>query len=516
MAYLAALLSGLLLTLSFTTVFNGFHLPDLSILAWIGLVPLIVVCRRAPLRRVALASFIAGTVFNALVSYWIFHAMNHYGGLSPLASLAGVLAMATLLGVMQALIFWLVFWLERQGAVPLLFLLPFFWMFNEWLRNYGPFGGYPWSQLAYSQGGHLTFVQIADIFGIYGLSALIVFVNCVMAELCRFFTKQRRFPASGVVTTVLLLVVTYSYGHWRLAYVEGWVQQGSSVRIGIVQPNIPQELKWQPVQAAKSVQTLKKLTQEAVDQGAEFVLWPESAYPDLLPSNLAELYDLAESSVTILTGAVSVISEEGIDRRRPAIRNSAFQFSPGGMTTGIYSKTHLVPLGEYVPLKNVLSFLDKVVPSIGDFHAGTTLNLIEWNKYKYGVTICYEDLFPEISREFVAKGADFLTNVTNDAWYGDSSAQWQHLEFSRFRVIENRRPMLRSTNTGVSAIYAASGRTIEQLPPFQEQLMVKDVVLGGPNSFYTRFGDVSIFVVMGFVLAIMVAIKNIRQRDVTG
>jgi apolipoprotein N-acyltransferase len=178
----------------------------------------------------------------------------------------------------------------------------------------------------------------------------------------------------------------------------------------------------------------------------------------------------------------------------------------------MYHKVHLVPLGEYVPLKNVLGFLDKVVPAIGDFVPGKTHKLMTFKEKPYGVTICYEDLFPEISRSFVLQGADFLTNMTNDAWYNDSSAQWQHLRFSQFRAIENRRSMLRSTNTGLSAIIDPVGRIRAQLPPFQEGVLVQKIPIGGPTSIYTRFGDVLWLGIFVLLLVISIVIRNIAKR----
>lgn len=507
-AYLAASLSGLLLTLSFPTVIGGVHLPNLSMLAWVALVPLVVVCRRAPLHQVALLHFVTGLIYNALVSYWIFYAMYRYGGIPFLASVGGVLGMASIFGFILAVAGVLIFAAQRRLRMPLAVIFPIGWVLHEWVRNYVPFGGYPWSQLGYTQASHLTLIQLADICGVYGLSLLIVVGNGAVAEVVEFLTKRRRMPWLPVGLSLLLIMGTLGYGQWRLSELESMIPTLPTARIAVVQPNIPQEIKWRPEQAKQSVRELRRLSAAAAVQGAELVLWPESAYPDVVPTVLSQLDEFAELPVTILTGVVSVRLERDPRTRRPLLQNSALQLNPAGQVTGWYSKVHLVPFGEYIPLKWAIGSFDKIVPAIGDFVPGRELIPIEWKGSSYGVTICYEDLFPEISRALVRNGADFLTNITNDAWYADSSAQWQHLTFSQLRAVENRRSVVRSTNTGVTAVIDATGAIQQQLPPFEAGLLVTAVRLGGPESLYTRFGDSLWLGLLGLVLVLERIIHN--------
>jgi apolipoprotein N-acyltransferase len=439
--------------------------------------------------------------------------MYIYGELPASASMAGVLAMASIQTVILSVLFVIAFWLHKKGFVSLIIGLPVCWTLYEWVRNYVPFGGYPWAQLAYSQASHLSLIQSVDIVGLYGITFLIVIVNLAVVELAEYIPDHSRHPVLPVLMAVLLMGTNVTYGIWRIQDINKKIEKMDSLTVALAQPNIPQSIKWSPGQAKESLRILFKLTDQTVDRGVDLGGRRIIKKQDILPSNLEELYELAGRQVSILTGAVTVLppGDKPI-KARPLLQNSAVQFDPEGKIAGMYHKTHLVPLGEYVPLKDVLGFLEKVVPAIGDFIPGSEYKLMALGDKSYGVTICYEDLFPEISRAFTLKGADFLTNITNDAWYNDSSAQWQHLTFSQFRAIENRRTMLRSTNTGVTAIIDPTGRIRAQLTPFEQGILVESIAVGGPDTIYTRYGDILWLGFFGLLLAISVVIRIINYR----
>ncbi len=503
-ALFTSIVSGLLVSLAFPTVVEGVYFPNLGWLAWFALVPLFWICQGATWRQVLWYNFIHGLVYNAATSYWIFYAMHRYGGLPVVSSIAGVLAMASILGLMQGLFVALAYQLSHKARISLLVLLPFVWALYEWARTYGPFGGYPWSQLTYTQSEYLYLIQSCDLLGVYGLGALIVYANLVLSTLLKVGLKPR-FMKMAVCSLLVLVLGVLAYGQLRLEQVTAKLALHKSLKIALIQPNVAQELKWDPARANEAVSRLKQLTQQAVDQQAELIIWPESAYPDALPGRLTKLEELTPISTPLLIGAVTVWP----GTRGHVLKNSALYLEQGQIKARDY-KTHLVPLGEYVPFRNVVSWMDKIVPAIGDFEAGTEHRLMQVAEVPYGVTICYEDLFPGISREITRSGARLLTNLTNDAWYADSSAQWQHLNFSRIRAIENRRSMVRSTNTGVTAVIHPDGRIAKQLVPFKAAALVAEVPLFGKLSIYTRYGDM--LWILGFVLLLAIT-TFFRQKD---
>jgi len=201
-------------------------------------------------------------------------------------------------------------------------------------------------------------------------------------------------------------------------------------------------------------------------------------------------------------------SPEDIKNTGFHLYNSAILVRSGGLVTDRYDKQHLVPMGEYVPLKGVFGSLNQIVPSMSSFTPGHTFNVMDIGHspatpLRFGVTICYEDLFPSISRIFTRNGADFLVNLTNDAWYEYSSAVFQHFDFSRFRAIENRRTMVRATNTGVTGFFSPTGEVIKEAPIFKELILTAEIPLGGSTSFYTHHGDIFAWLcVVGFIFVI--------------
>ncbi|MCE9624352.1 MAG: apolipoprotein N-acyltransferase [Deltaproteobacteria bacterium] len=429
MAYLAALISGLLAAISFPTIVAGRHLPNLSWLAWVALVPYWVGIRESRGRLLAFSTFLLGLFWNGLTSYWIFNALYFNGQLSWPASLGVLAFMSVTMGALLALFVCFGLSLSRRFRLPAVLVFPAIWVFYECFRNYAPFGGYPWSNLGYSQASWLTLLQSADLFGVYGISFLVVLVNVVIGEVLDSWIHRRRMPRQPVFAAIALLLAFLGYGVWRLRQVEASVSRAPQLAVGVLQPNIGQQMKWKTDLNDYIQGLLFKMTQDAIAQGADFVIWPESSLPTALPLGLTNLPAMSGFSAPVLLGALSL--QQNPLLTRPMLYNSAVQVDAGGRLAGRLHKQHLVPLGEYVPLKDLLWFVEPIVPRIGDFRTLIPKELLRVHGHPYGVVICYEDLFPEISRNFTRMGATFLVNITNDAWYGDSSQLEQHLNFSR-------------------------------------------------------------------------------------
>ena len=445
--------------------------------------------------------------WNALTSYWIFNALYFNGQLSVIASLGVLATMAFLLAALQSFFIPLTLALVRRGGLPFALTMAGLWAVYEWVRNYWPFGGYPWANLGYSQAGQLRLLQSADLFGVYGLTFLIVLVNAALFEAWRAWRHNRPWPKRTVALTAILFIAFLGYGHFRFDQVEKSSARDPKLAVGLLQPNIGQHMKWKAHLNDYIEKLLLQMTRQATEQGAQFVIWPESALPTALPMGLTSFAPLSSFSVPVLLGILSI--EQPVGLLKPVLYNSALQVEPGGKFAGRMHKQHLVPLGEYVPLKKLLWFVKPVAAKMGDFRVIEPKELPQVDGNPYGVVICYEDLFPEIARKYTRMGARFLVNITNDAWYGDVSQLDQHLNFSRVRAVENRRALVRGTNTGYTAAIDPSGRIRAEIPKFIAGILLAEIPLQGDLSVYSRFGD---WLWIGLIILGLAIARSIPSR----
>jgi apolipoprotein N-acyltransferase len=361
----------------------------------------------------------------------------------------------------------------------------------EWLRGH-LLSGFPWALVGYSQATQVAVIQIADLTGVYGVSFLLVLVNVVLAQaLDGLMTRQTAASRPAylpLITTLLIVAAALGYGLWRLAAVQASLVPGP--RVGLVQGNIPQELKWDPALREETLQRYVRLTREVAEQGAELIVWPEASAPFVFenePEYQAAIRALAvETRAHLLFGSPAIAR----DRPNPALLNSAYLLNPDGTTQARYDKQHLVPFGEYVPLGPLLGFVGKLVAGIGDFVPGPGPALMEAAGRPLGVAICFEIIFPELVRRSVQHGARLLVTITNDAWFGRSGAPFQHFSMAVFRAVEHRTPVVRAANTGISGVIEATGRIGRTSALFTEAALVEPVALSPIRTVYTRAGDI--------------------------
>lgn len=482
-----SLLSGLLLSLSF-------HPLDLAAVAWFGLIPLFLVMHRRPFR----SGFGAGVGFFAPVLYWLNIVMTTYGRMHPFFSVAAYLMLVCYLALFFGAATWAACRLQEKSGYSVLWTLPVLWVALEFLRSF-LFSGFPWASLGYSQQSHIAVIQSSDLFGVYGLSFLLVLVNVVFA----FFFKalwSRDFaslPRRALAAAVILFAANLGYGFYRLS--PQLDEREETLRAVLVQGNIDQAVKWDPAYQRTTVETYQRLSTAAAKQGpVDLIIWPESATPFYFQEG-GPLADRV-AGVPRKTGAHLLFGSPAyeLSNRRYSYLNSAFLLSDRSRVLGRSDKIHLVPFGEYVPLAPFLPFIDKLVTGIGDFTPGT-VSPLPLNGAEIGVLVCYEAIFPELAREWVRSGSDLLVNITNDAWFGRSSAPWQHLGMTRFRAIENRIWIARAANTGISAFISPSGRITASTPLFETLYLKGEVGLGARPTLYTRMGDLipSICLILG-------------------
>jgi apolipoprotein N-acyltransferase len=493
--YYCAILSGVLGIWIMPFRMGGFFVDSLGWLAWIAFVPLFVAIWDSSPRRTFILVFITQFIYASGVLLWLNVAIHHYGGLPIWSSLLimQILVMGILCPYLGGFLA-LGAYLRSKTKVSWILLAPLMWVLCDFALNYSPFGGFPWANVGYSQHSLSSLIQLVDLTGIYGVTFLIIFINVVLASLLRASLFKHALPLRGIIVVSLLIVITLVYGHVRKDQISQTILKMPTKRIGYVQGNIDQMMKMDPELSQEHLNHYKDLITKITSQGEgiDLLILPETAYPFSINyyQNRIGGFDMP---VPLIVGG-NTYRNNASKPEGAEFFNSAFMITPGGKIVGRYHKSHLVPLGEYVPLKKLFFFMDTIVPSIVDFSPGTTDKLLSLEDgTKVGATICYEDLFPEVSRSLVNHGAQVLANITNDAWYGWSSAAHQHLAFSQFRAIENRRWLVRSTNTGVSAIINPLGEKSDVTPLFEERVHVTTVGLSQRKSFYTQYGDVFIW-----------------------
>ena len=384
---------------------------------------------------------------------------------------------------------------------------PLVWVATELGRTH-LFGGFPWVLLGYSQVTVLPVAQLASLCGVYGVSALVGSVGAAAALFVATSSVGDRAKALGGVALILLIVTVW--GSWRASRAE-WTRAGEPLQVGLVQGNVGQAEKTEAGRAASIFQDYLRMTRQAIGTGADLVVWPESSTPFMFEEDLAaaaQVRTLArQARVPILLGS-DQIEWRIIENRRVPDKyfNSAFLVRADGSTAGVYRKIHLVPFGEYVPLKRMLFFAAPLVEAVGaGFAPGEDATLLPVGGHWISVAICYEIVYPNLVRQFVRGGSELLTTITNDAWFGSTSAPYQHFAQASMRAIEDGRYLVRSANTGISGIVDPYGRVLAQSDIFRPTVIVGSVRVLRTSTVYARVGDVFAYasVVMTLVLLVL-------------
>ncbi len=455
--------------------------------------------------------YLTGAVSSFGLLYWTALVVVQYGGLSlPVGALVMV-ALCLTFSVFHALFGWLTARLTHAFGTAGLLGAPFAWVGLEYARAHTLFS-FPWCLLGYSQHDQLPFIQVASVTAVYGVSFQLVAVSAllVLAAL-----DPRRQWRRGALAAVLLLVAgSWSYGRWVMG--RPFAESGH-ITVGLVQGGIRQEDKWVPENAWTNVGRHLQLTEQAKARGARLVVWPESAVPFVFDED-QELASLLRGTVERL-GIYLFFGND--DRERGVsgperIYVGAKLLAPDGRLVARYRKIRLVPFGEYVPLHSLFTlggrYAAKLVQEVSDFSPGEQAVTGEVDGHAIGGYICYEAIFPGLVRRFAAGGAQLLVNVTNDAWYGTTSAPYQHLAMAAFRAVENRRYMVRAANTGISAVVDPWGRVLEATRLFEPTILVREVPFLSGETFYTRHGDVFARTCAVFALALLAASARRRRR----
>jgi len=493
-------------------------------LGWVALAPLMVAAARSRPRRALLLGLGAGVLFNSLSLPWLITVMNTFGGLALAVSLALYLLLALYLALYTAAFAFTVSLCCRRWGANALLLAPVAWVGSELLRGL-LLTGFPWNLLAYTQAGVAAAIQSAALAGAYGLSLLLAFSSALVAR--GFISRPPggsahwRWPAAALLFVVLLL----AGGQARIALHHrgtAGAEVAPRLEAALVQCNVDQELKMTSRDRRLIADELYRMTREAAEgRRLDLVIWPESSIPFLRfrrePVFRGEIEGLArELGLAVLFGSVD--RPFGLDEPFPpagqpgaGYTNAAMLVNRDGRLIWKYDKIHLVPFGEYVPAKGLLFFAGKLVAEVADFTAGEAYAITRLGPRQGGCLICYEIIFPGLVRGFVREGADVLVTMTNDAWFGDSSAPRQHWNAAVLRAVENGRPVLRCANTGISGVIDPLGRVVSETR-LNERVIVPVSLDAAPlNTVYSRLGDLVAWGCLA-LWAILLAVLAVRRR----
>jgi apolipoprotein N-acyltransferase len=358
----------------------------------------------------------------------------------------------------------------------------------------------------------LPLIQIADITGVYGISFVVILVNLVLYKLLFHFLYGRKKDLTIEMVTISLLVGgTLFYGHHSLRGSTEDGLGGRKLRTVIAQGNIDQSMKWDKAFQHQTVSLYYALSLESAPFRPHIILWPETAVPFFFQDN----GDLSQFvyRVARTTGSIVLFGSPAYKKNGDALSyyNRIYMLHGDG-NYDYYDKVHLLPFGEYVPLKRFLPFVHRIVPAAGDFTHGTRLAPLVSGDLRIGPLICYEAIFPRLSREHALQGAQVLVNVTNDAWFGRTSAPYQHLSMAVLRCVETRLPMARAANTGVSAFILSNGRIVKQSGLFTRELLSYELQLGHHKTFYSQFGDIFAILIVIVTSSVLIWALTIRRR----
>jgi apolipoprotein N-acyltransferase len=499
-AWIFACVSGVLQVLIFPK-------PGLYLLSWVALAPLIYAILKCREQDVTLAlaedglflapatawqgfllGYASGVIWYLGSCYWVFYVMHVYGGIGVATSLLLLLMYALYLALYHGLFgFLLALIAARRNGFSLraLVFTPFVWVAIELARTY--ITGFPWDLLGTTQIDNIPLARVATVTGVYGLSFEIVLVNTAVAAAFLVPHARRKILLTAALAAAIALHAGKLIKPAALPTSDGAT---------LVQANIPilDSGAWTLDYLTQTLDALAALSvspQHNKIGTPGLIIWPESPAPFFVTDLhvRSTLANVARATNSYIVAGSLGIEHTGEPSRQPDIYNSAAVVAPDGAWTARYDKIHLVPFGEYVPFEKLFSFASGLTREIGTFARGQSRLPLPVGDTKIGTFICYESIFPDEVRRFAKNGAELFVNISNDGWYGEGGASWQHLNQARMRAVENNRWLLRDTNTGITAVIDPLGRVVAEAPRNQRTQLQAAYSLEESTTFYTRHGD---------------------------
>ena len=499
----AAAATAILLILSFPNF-------EFSFLAWIALVPLMwtIVQRPSPSRAFILG-WAAATAFFYGSCSWLSYSMIHYGGLSTVIAYSLVLLPTVVVGFFTGLFALLLALAVKKWGQLALLLAPVFWAAFEWLRLIVT--GQLWNALGYSQAFHPAFIQPAKWGGVYAVGFLIVTVNSAI-----LFVLLKPIPRRFAIATLVVILVSGVNIFSAVQLTSDSTAGDSTVHVIALQPNVPMELVKSTEEMNELMERHWSMSRNALaslpnDNSPRFVIWPESPMNFTYAADQNFQEQLATFTKQNRTSLLFNSLEPALNN---GFYNSALLINEEGRLISQYDKIRLMPFGEYVPLPQWLPGASLITGIVGDFTPGGKYTLMPFGNDRAGTFICIESAYPWIARRLTSEGADVLINISNDGYLGPTAVMRQHLANVVFRAVENGRPVLRVTNTGITARIDPRGLIYDQTVPFQTDVRVWSVTRSSiVSTFYTRHGDVFVYACMAITVLAFAAILLSSRRS---
>ncbi|MCX7876594.1 MAG: apolipoprotein N-acyltransferase [Melioribacteraceae bacterium] len=516
------ILSGILIGISFPPI-------PFPFLIFFSFVPyFFLIENKNQLNELNKVSYLTFFIFNLITLYWVGSWTKEA---DPFLMISGVLLI--FLNPAFYLIPISIFYLSKKIFKEKLAILffPVYWVFFEYIYSITDLR-FPWLTLANSLPYFNQFIQIADIIGAYGLSLIILYINIFIYLSLKDLSITKKINFKYALTATLLFLIPLVYGFIKTSKPKTYENK---IFVGLIQPNLNPWDKWSGGNLDEQINLYLGLSEQAYKKGARLIIWPESALSVYL---LSGSYDeqvrkiqkfVYEHNIFLMTGMPDIniyydLKTAPKDAKKLKSQeiaytsyNSILLFSPYSLEIQKYQKNLLVPFGEHVPFVEYLPILGKLIKwqvGISSWNVGKEQNLFDLNVLKIGGIICIESIYPDYVANFVNKGADLISIVTNDSWYGYSSGPFQHKEISVLRAVENRRSVVRAANGGISCIIDPFGRTISQTRLFEKTVLVDQVPIYYEKTFYSKFPLlIPYFVVIITLLTIVIyLIKHFRKK----
>jgi len=475
--FLLPVITGLLLFCSFPNASQGW-------LAWVSFVPLLFFLVHSENLRISFfGSLIAFWIEAFLLLSWIPSVLVHYGEISSTLAWFLFILLAVYLALFPAFACLITrYCMDRKGKAFLL-IFPIAWLLMEYAVSRFLFGGFPWLLIGYSQSNYPLIMQAADLAGVYGISLLVVSANTSLAWY--FLRRTQRGAVWPVLIMILLVLGCLRYGMHSFGKWEGIE---ANYKVAMLQGNLsaddpPDVLTW------KYQEGYEEMVRQLGAGNDDLLILPESPSPTLYESNSSYRQLMRQLALPFPMGIIfnNIAVEEGTEGAK--YFNSAFFISQDGSTLQRYDKIHLVPFGEYVPYQRLFSFATSITRDVSAFSSGSQYLVPTIDDHPVNAIICFEAVFPNLVRRFVQKGSGLIVNLTNDAWYGNSAAPYQHMNIARWRAVENRRFLLRAANSGISAVVTPAGVVESATRIFEKDICRGSFAFLSERSIYTRFGD---------------------------
>lgn len=480
------------------------------------LVPWFIALNKFAMGQVLFATFWSGILYNSINYYWIYNVMHVETAPSGLILLGLFLLIAffSAYNTLAAFTYKLAQKITVKGYHIFLIMFPIFYAGLEMTRTKGDFS-FPWSHLGYALGFDLHMLQLLSYIGIFGYTILIVMSNQIVAKvLCEFKSSKKILLALPVIIFIVLAV----HGTFVLSKPEAAPFYGAKSQqnptVALVQPSIQQGAKWSKARFDAIIKKTVDMIKDSVPKGTNLIVLAETAVPDHIrrqPNTIKLLQNIAnEKGAQLLTGALDYKRNSANSDRKYDIYNASFLFNPGEYgNTNRYIKKHLVPFSERIPFDDIFPILNYVDFGEGDFVPGKETPV--YAPYNWTPYICYDAIFGDLVREAIRHGSKMMVNITNDGWFGKSTAPYQHLNLIRFRAIENGMPVARTANSGISAFIDQYGHYSQNTQIFTNAVIIRQMPLKSRNTLYSNIGDViEIFLLYFFALYIIAELLYLK------